>query len=141
MRGEVLAPAIQMVTLLVAWLSLQAGVSRKTANFTLKALHHILITVLQIFHTGLSTAGNHLPPLGNLRIPLDICTVYSHHKIDPELIRVPCCPTCFLQYPVEHGPLPNRCTWKRSPRSKQCDTKLYTLVYMTLTRGHELSLG
>lgn len=56
-------------------------------------------------------------------IPSDIRTVYSHSGLDPEIIRILCCPKCFKQYPT--GGVLLKCTWKRSPRSRPCGADLY----------------
>ncbi|KAJ6485979.1 hypothetical protein C8R45DRAFT_931002 [Mycena sanguinolenta] len=67
---------------------------------------------------------NPLPETGNRNlpeaqvfqqdIPLDIQTIYKT-GLDPEIIRTPCCPTCFKPYTLEN--LLDTCDWKKSPRT------------------------
>ncbi|KAJ3857072.1 hypothetical protein EV368DRAFT_61194 [Lentinula lateritia] len=66
--SAVIEPVFQMCWLLAAWLSLCAGVSRKTVNTVLKCLGY-----------GVSTA------IPKIDIPKDICTVYARAQLEPEL--------------------------------------------------------
>jgi hypothetical protein len=127
----VISPVFQLCCLFVAWLSLRGGVSRDTANKTLKALKFILLTALQLLSAALSVTipGLQVAKLNAdmIEIPLDIRTVYSHQGFNPELMRNVCCPKCFMQYDST-SPIPRRCTYKRSQarNSKPCNTDLFS---------------
>ncbi|KAJ3804073.1 hypothetical protein F5876DRAFT_27538, partial [Lentinula aff. lateritia] len=114
-----------MCWLLAAWLSLCAGVSRKTVNTVLRCLHFIITTIVTLIYISLQTSGHRLAtatPMVN--IPKDIRTVYKHTQLDPELIRIFCCPSCFTQYPADSTL--RKCTWRKSPKSKPCNTDMWT---------------
>lgn len=118
-------PIVDLCGIVVLWLSLQAGVSRQTANVVLKALKFIISTTIQLLCSALLAVSIHLPPVPEIRLPIDIRTLYKQNKLEPDLIRIICCPKCFTQYPSGHL-LPRHCSWKRSPRSRRCGELLYT---------------
>ncbi|KAJ6497971.1 hypothetical protein C8R47DRAFT_972276, partial [Mycena vitilis] len=108
--------------LLVAWLNLHAGFSRRTANTVLKALQFILVTVLQLVFNILQSAGVDVqPPI--FKLPQDVRTIYQL-GMEPEIIRTACCPTCYTLYPATR-PIPEICRWRRSPRAQPCGTELW----------------
>lgn len=111
---QVVAPVIELYCLVVAWLSLHAGISRDAANTVLKALHFITLTLLQLIQTALASSGIQITRnIHDINIPVDIRTVYSHCGLETEITQVVCCPKCFLQYPA--GVFPDKCTWQRAP--------------------------
>lgn len=121
----VIEPVFQMCWLLAAWLSLCAGVSRKTVNTVLKCLHLIITTILILIYTSLQGLGYGVSTvIPKIDIPKDIRTVYARAQLEPELVRIFCCPTCFTQYPADSTT--RKCTWKKSPRSKPCGTDMWT---------------
>ena len=67
-----------------------------------------------------------------INIPADIRTIYTHCHLEPEILRVVCCPQCFKEYSMDIIPL--HCTWRRSPRSKPCGAILY-VTRRTLNGG------
>ncbi|KAJ6613026.1 hypothetical protein B0H10DRAFT_2050105, partial [Mycena sp. CBHHK59/15] len=75
--NKVLLPVNKLCCLLVAWLNLRAGVSRRSANIVLKALQFILVTALQLVFVVLQSAGfgNLLAP--EFKLPKDIRTIYQ----------------------------------------------------------------
>lgn len=107
----------------MTWLTLSAGVSRNTANTVLVALRFIFDVVFRAIHTALTTAGISVGHISGIALPSDVRTLYKHGNLEPELIRTPCCPKCYTQYPG--GTLLNHCSWKRSPWAKQCGEELY----------------
>jgi len=113
-----------MICILVVWLYVKAGVSWSVANTILKALNHILFTTLSLIEVALSSSGINIE-LPHIRIPQDVRTAYNHHFTQPDIIRTACCPTCFSLYPLPG--IPQKCTWKASPRSKPCDTDLWRI--------------
>ncbi|KAF8221802.1 hypothetical protein L208DRAFT_1325981, partial [Tricholoma matsutake] len=66
-------------------------------------------------------------------MPLDIWTVYSRCQLDPTIERVICCPKCFKQYP-NGGP--SQCNWCCSPKSRPCNTNLYTQLSHSQIEDH-----
>jgi hypothetical protein len=124
--STVLAPVFQLCCTLVLWLSLSEGISRSTANFMLKALHHIFSTAITLIHTTLRASGIHVSDSTNeITIPFDIRTLYSQDKLEPEITRTACCPKCYKQYPGQF--VPSKCTYRRSAHgnSKRCETDLW----------------
>ncbi len=119
-----MAPIVDLCALLVAWLALTTGASRQTANTVLVALRMILGTALQMIHAALKLAGIDLVPLTPIELPCDIRTVYARGNLEPELLRIPCCPKCYMQYPDDTAPAV--CSWKKSPRSRACGEPLFT---------------
>jgi hypothetical protein len=112
---------VTMICVLATWLHLRAGVSRSVANTTLQAIHLIISTTLQIVEAVLFSSGINIK-LSNIKIPRDIRTAYTHHFTEPDIIRTACCPTCFSLY---SSPIPYKCQWKESPRSRPCNTDLW----------------
>ena len=108
---------------MIAWLSLRAGVSREAANTISKALNFITLTMLGLIQIALASIGIEVMLTHKIDIPADIRTIYSRCQLEPEILRVICCPQCFKQYPSDIVPL--QCTWRRSPRSKPCGAGLY----------------
>lgn len=89
-----------MCSMLAVWLTLYAGISRSTANIFLRAIHLILTTTLKLIYMALNQEGLQIdkPSSLDIPIPIDIRTVYSKTKLDPDLHRIFLCPTCFMQY-------------------------------------------
>ncbi|KAF9455386.1 hypothetical protein BDZ94DRAFT_1327589 [Collybia nuda] len=112
---------VQMVCILIAWLHLQAGVSRSVANTILKAVQLIISMALHLIETALSSAGFTISLVG-LTIPQDVRTAFVHCIHEPDIIRIVCCPVCFSLY---SRPVPLKCQWKESPRSRPCNTDLW----------------
>jgi len=88
---------------------------------TLQAIHLIISTTLQIVKAILFSSGINIK-LSNIKIPRDIHTAYTHHFTEPDIIPTACCPTCFSLY---SSPIPYKCQWKESPRSRPCNTDLW----------------
>ncbi|KAJ3911069.1 hypothetical protein F5877DRAFT_73462, partial [Lentinula edodes] len=84
--SAVIEPVFQMCWLLAAWLSLCAGVSRKTVNTVLKCLHLIITTILILIYTSLQGLGYGVSTvIPKIDIPKDIRTVYARAQLEPEL--------------------------------------------------------
>lgn len=111
-----------MCYLLVAWLTLHAGVSRSTANVVLQALSLILGMVTQFFVLLLKSLGHAVSNSAEPTLLLDVRSVYKNINVDPEIIRFACCPKCFSLYRLSS--VPKVCGWRQSPRSKVCNEKL-----------------
>ena len=112
-----------MVALLVAWLHLRMHLSRSAANMLLRAIEVILSITLQLVQSALYTSGFNVN-LPHIKIPHDVRSTYAHCSLEPELVRTACCPKCFSTYP---RPIPWRCEWKASPKSRSCNTPLWKL--------------
>lgn len=115
------APIAKMVCILVAWLHIRAGVSRSLANLILQALQVILSTTLHLIQVALKSSGVNVK-LSAFELPRDVRTAYQLHFTEPKIIRTACCPQCFSLIPQ---PIPWRCQWKASPRSRPCNTELW----------------
>jgi len=96
-------------------------VSRSVANTTLKALQLILTTILYLIEVTLCSSEITVK-LSGIKLPHDVRTAYRLHFSEPEIIRTACCPSCFTLY---SRPIPWRCVWKASPRSRVCNTLLW----------------
>jgi len=70
-------PVIDLCCLIVAWLSLQSGMSRDTANILLRLFKFIILTTLRLIKLALAAADIKTSELTELKMPLDIWTVYS----------------------------------------------------------------
>jgi hypothetical protein len=114
--------------MLAAWLNLHVGVSRENSGIFLKALKFILSTTITLIFGVLHLAGAKIQS-PNIDIPRDIRSAY-HHGLNPDIIRTPCCPTCYKPYSLDS--LPDVCDWKKSPRSYPCGAPLWKQVR---TRG------
>lgn len=115
---------VQLCCMLVIWLNLKAGVSRKTANIILMALHFIINTTFQLLQVTLTSNFGININLPKIHIPQDVRTAYQTLDHEPEIIRTACCPSCYQIY---SGPIPWHCSWKASPRSKVCNAELWRL--------------
>ena len=110
-----------MLSTLVVWLYIRAGVSRSVANIILQSFQLIILTTFLLVETALLTSGINVK-LSNIQIPKDVRTAYTHHFPEPDIIRTACCPSCFSLY---SQPIPLKCQWKESPRSRPCNTELW----------------
>jgi hypothetical protein len=119
----VLLPLNNLCCLLIAWLNLRAGTSRRTANTVLKALHFILVTALQLVFVALQPAGFSNLKTPDFKLPKDVRTIYKQ-GMRPVIDRTACCPTCYTMYPA-NLPIPITCTYKRSPTAHECGTALW----------------
>lgn len=116
-----------MCIILVAWLVLCKGISKRTADITLRVLRLILFTTLHLIYLTLTGLGAQIStPSPIVDIPLDIRTVYGKLNLNPNLIRSICCPKCFKEFPAD-TPL-QFCDYRRSPRAKICKTPLFRLT-------------
>ncbi|KAF8193318.1 hypothetical protein BJ912DRAFT_960656, partial [Pholiota molesta] len=111
---------VKTICLLVVWLHIRAHVSRSVANKLLRAIQFILTTTLSLVEAALGLSGINVLFSG-IELPRDIRTAYQLYSIEPEIIRTACCPNCYSLFPQ---PIPERCQWKASPRSRPCNTKL-----------------
>lgn len=111
-----------MVCIFVVWLHIKAHVSRSVANRALQGIQLILSTMLHLVQASLALSGIHVQ-LPDITIPKDVRTAYGTYSVDPEIIRTACCPRCFTLY---SQPIPWKCQWKESPRSRACNTELWT---------------
>jgi hypothetical protein len=124
--GIVIEQIVFLCIALAAWLNLHVGISRQNAGIFLKALQLIISTTINLIFGILHQAGFEiLAPI--IDIPTDIQTVYKEYKLEPEIIRTPCCPTCYKPYSLED--LPDVCNWRKSPRSWPCGTELKKQVH------------
>lgn len=76
------------------------------------------------------------PPSSFNDIPLDMRSIYSKLNLNPDLIRIFCCPKCFKQYP------PNtrlsKCNYRRSAKSHHyCNTPLFKYIYRKNKKGQQ----
>ncbi|KAK7050364.1 hypothetical protein R3P38DRAFT_3306674 [Favolaschia claudopus] len=108
-----LAPIVGLCVTLAVWANLHVGLSRRNSGILLKAL-------------GLIVAGYDIesPTAG---IPQDIRSAYKG-MLEPEIIRTPCCPTCYKPYTMQN--LPTLCDWEKSPRAVPCGTTLWKQVQL-----------
>ena len=111
----------KMISILVVWLHVKVGVSRSVANKVLQALQLILTTILHILEAALLSFGATVR-LSDMNIPRDVRTAYRLHFTEPDIICTACCPKCFSLIPC---PIPWRCQWRASPRSRPCNTELW----------------
>lgn len=112
-----------MISVLVVWLHIRAGMSRSVANRVLRAAQLILFTTFTLIEVALLSSGFNVK-LPTIKIPRDVRTAYQLHFTEPDIIRTACCPKCFFQFP---SPVPWRCQWKASPRSRPCNTELWKI--------------
>lgn len=108
----------------MAWLVLRKGVSRDTANITLRAFRLIISSTVYLIYLALKGLGLQVPqPSPIVGIRLDTRTVYSVLDLDPHLIRNVCCPKCFKHYPADTQL--RLCDFKKSPKGRKCKTPLF----------------
>lgn len=112
---------IKMVCVLVIWLHLRVGISRSASNTILQAIQFIISTMIQLIEVALSSHGI-IIKLPKFKLPLDIRSAYGQNFPEPDIIRTACCPSCFALY---SAPIPLKCQWKESPRSRACNTDLW----------------
>lgn len=113
-----------MVCALVLWLHIRASMSRSVANKVLQAIQLIISITLHLIETSLLLSGITVK-LSSIALPSDIRTAYRLQCTEPKIIRTACCPQCFSLFP---GPdIPLLCQWKASPRSRPCNTDLWTI--------------
>ena len=112
---------IKMVCVLVIWLHLRVGISRSAANTILQAIQFIISTMIQLIEVALSSRGIFIK-LPKFKLPLDIHSAYGQNFPEPDIIRTACCPSCSALY---SAPIPLKCQWKESPRSRACNTDLW----------------
>jgi hypothetical protein len=105
----VVSPVFEFCCLVVAGLSLHAGISRKTANTVLRAFQFIMSTTLGLIQIALASAGIQATVTGKINIPSDIHTLYAHVQLEPDILSVVCCSRCCKQYPTDGIPL--QCTY------------------------------
>lgn len=114
-------PVVQLCCTLVAWLTLNGGLSRRTANITLQSMRLIVITTIQVLFGVLRASGFNLP-VPNFDLPTDVRSIYAQ-GLQPDITQTPCCPKCFRSYQEQN--MPPKCTYKRSQRAKPCDAQLW----------------
>lgn len=61
-----------LLQFIVAWLSLQSGISRDTANILLHLFKFIILTTLRLIKLALAAADIKTSELTELKMPLDI---------------------------------------------------------------------
>ncbi|KAJ6517772.1 hypothetical protein DFH09DRAFT_1287640, partial [Mycena vulgaris] len=121
---KAIAPVTTLCVMLAAWLNLHVGVGRENSSIFLKALRFIMLTVINLIFGVLQLVDPKIQS-PTLDIPQDIRSVYQH-GLEPEIIRTPCCPTCYKNYSLAN--LPEICGWKKSPKSRACGTVLWKQV-------------
>ncbi|KAJ7303544.1 hypothetical protein DFH08DRAFT_825829 [Mycena albidolilacea] len=109
------------------WLNLHVGISRENSGILLKAIQVIIAITINLIFRILHQARLNIV-LPTIDIPTDIRTAYKQSGVEPEIICIPCCPTCFKPYLLEN--LPDVCDWKKSPRSWPCGTALKKQVFI-----------
>ncbi|KAF8229217.1 hypothetical protein L208DRAFT_1109830, partial [Tricholoma matsutake] len=89
---------IDLCCLIVAWLSLQSGISRDTANILLRLFKFIILTALRLIKLALAAADIETAELTEFKMPLDIWTsrpcntdLYTQHVTSSGLQRIPEC--------------------------------------------------
>lgn len=111
-----------MICVFVVWLHIKAHVSRSVSNKILLGIQFILATTLNLIQVILALSGVFIQ-LSEIKIPKDIRTAYALYSVEPEIIRTACCPKCYSLF---SQPIPWKCNWKSSPRSRPCNTELWT---------------
>jgi hypothetical protein len=112
-----------MTVILVVWLHLRAHLSRDSANMLLRAIQAIISMTVQLIEAGLHASGIDVK-LPGVTIPRDVRSACKLSAIEPEIIRTACCPQCFS---LIARPIPWKCQWKASPKSRLCNTELWKL--------------
>ena len=102
------------------------------ANTILQAIQFIISATLQLVEVALFSSGINIK-LSTFEIPRDVRTAYKHHFSEPDIIQTACCPTCFTLY---SQPIPWKCEWKESSRSRSCSTQLWK--YQNTRKGPKL---
>ncbi|RDB22345.1 hypothetical protein Hypma_010543 [Hypsizygus marmoreus] len=115
------ADIVKMVCMLAIWLHIRAGISRSVANTILRAIQLIISTTLYLVGAALSSSGMKVK-LASVNVPSDVRTAYKLYCTEPDIIRTACCPSCFSLF---SHPIPQKCQWKASPRSRPCNTELW----------------
>ena len=77
--------------------------------------------MIQLIEITLCSSGVYVK-LSGLELPRDVRTAYKQNFSEPDIIRTACCPSCFALY---SAPVPLKCQWKESPRSRPCNTDLW----------------
>jgi hypothetical protein len=114
---------VRLVLVFVTWLHISRGISQEAAVIALKVLAIILdLTWKLAIRATFETFDDHAY-LG-LPIPKDIRTAVHRLSIDPVIMHKVACPKCFAPYVL--NPLPERCTWCKTARSKACGEPLWT---------------
>lgn len=106
---------------MVVWLHVRVGMSRSIANTILQAIQLIISLTLHLVEAALLSSGISVT-LSGIKLPRDVHTAYGLHCMEPDLIRTACCPECFTLF---SRPIPWKCDWKASPRSRPCNTELW----------------
>ena len=113
-------PIILAIYVMVAIMLIISGVSESTCRFLLKGLS--LIAKLCLSQTGslMDQARRLLHGIGT-----DSWRVIRALKLTPDACSYMCCPKCFACYPqTSHDSYPDKCTYKKTPSSKECGRKL-----------------
>jgi hypothetical protein len=118
------SPIINFCCILVIWLHLKAGVSRKIANIVLKAIQFILTAQLGLIQIALEAQLGTEIKLPEIQLPQDVRTAFRTQFPEPKIQRTACCPKCFTLYP-DLSTMPEFCTHKDTPLSWVCDAPLY----------------
>lgn len=118
---------VRLISTLVVWLHLRAGISRNVANLLLQAIQLIISAILALVETSLVLSGVNMS-LPKFKIPQDVRTAYRNHFTEPIISRTVCCPKCFSIFSSGgNNIIPQKCQWKASPRSRSCNTNLWKL--------------
>lgn len=115
-----LALITTLLSQLVVWLVLRAGLSRTAAGQSLKALDYILSLLLKLVATAIENEFHAVIQFTGVEIPQDIRAAYSRLGVNPEITQTAVCPKCFT--PVEGAA--EVCSWRETPRSRPCGTQL-----------------
>ncbi|PPQ99837.1 hypothetical protein CVT24_009631 [Panaeolus cyanescens] len=119
------------VCLLAAWLHLVAGLSRESVNTTMKAINIIAMLVFNLSYALANQQFGQMPSLSSsipdiFSLPEDVRTAMLALSLEPNIIRIVCCPKCYKNYREEELPLDRLCTYRETKRSRICNEPLFT---------------
>jgi hypothetical protein len=109
------------IFMLAAWLHLHCGLSQSRTS---KAMELIFVIVLAAIVLGISLPGD-ISPGSILTHIHNVCPAVCHPELEPQLIRLVCCPKCYCSYKL--GNIPEVCMWKESlaKQAKICGKQLW----------------
>lgn len=114
-----------MFTILIVWLSLEAGLSRYASNIALKSVALILNLLFELVSSSLKSQFDITVTFtgSSFTFSRDLRTACKHLDIEPDILRTGICPKCFRT--IDSTAF-DKCTWKASPRSAQCNAELFS---------------
>ncbi len=117
---------------------------RLLANVSMNECAFLLTALAAAVRAALSSSSNVERSRIPASIPSDIRTVIDSLAVEPEVVAFVCCPGCFYTYkvvPDDPTSYPEFCTYQRTPKSKQCRTRLQIFKRNKLHPGSPISLS